>query len=64
MVAFEEAREMTEMTIEEATEVVTIEDAPESIGIVVEIPKPSCMPRSKKDKQPIIPMRVSPNLST
>lgn len=40
----------TEMTTEEAAQAMTIEDAPEGVGIVEEIPKPPCMARLKKDK--------------
>ena len=60
MARFEEAREIGEMTIEEAMQAMTVEDAPKSTGIVVEIHKSPCMLRPKKDKQPMISVCMSP----
>ena len=56
----EEAMNIGEMTAEEVTQAITVGDAPENAGIVAEIPKLSCMPMPKKDKKPMIPVRMSP----
>jgi len=60
MAASEEAKEIREMTIEEATQAMTVEDALESTGIVIEIPKSPHTLRPKKDKQPMISVHMSP----
>lgn len=60
MAASEEAREIGEMTAEEAAHAMTVEDAPESTRMVVEITKSSCMLRPKKDKHPMILVCMSP----
>ena len=52
--------EITEMTTEEATQALTMGDAPEGIGIVAEILKSLCIPRPKKNKQAMVPICVSP----
>jgi len=38
----------------------TIGNSPESSGIVAEIHKSLCTPRLKKDKQPMLPVCMSP----
>ena len=48
------------MTTEEAAQAMIVEDAPKSIEIVAEIPKSLRMLRPKKDKQPMILVRMSP----
>jgi len=48
------------MTTEEAMHAITEVEAPESVRIVVEIPKSPCTLRPKKDKQAMVPVRVSP----
>lgn len=60
MVASKEAKEIAEMTAEETVQSMTIEDAPVSIEIVAEILKSMRTPRPKKDKHPMILVRVSP----
>lgn len=60
MAEAEEVMEITELTIEEAAQALTVGDAPEGVGIVAEIPKSPRMPRPKKDKQVMVPVRVSP----
>ena len=60
MATSEKTREIREMTTEEAVQAITVEDAPESAGIVVEIPKSQRTLRPKKDKQPMILVRISP----
>jgi len=60
MAASEEVMEIEEMTAEEAAHALTIGDGLEGVEIVVEIPKLLCMPRPKKDKQPMVPICMSP----
>ena len=48
------------MTAEEAAQAITMGDSPEGAEIVAEIPKSSRTPRTKKDKQAMVPVRVSP----
>lgn len=50
MVAFEEVMDIIKMTTEEATQALTVGDAPEGARIVVEIQKSSRTPRPMKDK--------------
>jgi len=50
MAVSKKAKDIGEMTIEEATQAMIIGDAPKSIRIVAEIPKSSCIVRPKKDK--------------
>lgn len=63
MAATEEVMEITKMTVEEAAQALTVGDAPEGAGIVAEILKSPCTPRPKKDKQEMVPVRVSPRNS-
>lgn len=51
MEASEEAREITEMTVEEAAQALTIEYALEGARIATKIPKSLRTLRPKKDKQ-------------
>jgi len=55
----EEVMEITEMTAEEATQALTVGDAPEGNMIMVEIPKSPCTARPKKDKHVTVPVCVS-----
>ena len=50
MTTLEEAMNIGKMTTEEATQAITVGDALERVGIVVEIPKSLCTERLKKDK--------------
>lgn len=59
MAASQEVREIAKMTTEEATQALTMGDAPKGTRIVVEIPKSLCMLRLKKDKQTMIHVYVS-----
>ena len=52
--------EIIEMTAKEATQALTIGDAPEDSRIMVEIPKSPRTPRPKKDKHVMVPVCVSP----
>jgi len=60
MAASQEARDFGEMTTEEAAQVMTIGDSPESVRIVAEIPKSPHTLRPKKDKQPMVLVCMSP----
>jgi len=59
MATTEDVMEITEMTTEEAMQALTVVDAPEGTGIVAEILKSPHTPRPKKDKQAMVPIRVS-----
>jgi len=60
MAIVEEVMEITEMTTKEAMQALTMGDAPEGAKIVVEILKSPHTPRPKKEKQIMVPIRVSP----
>ena len=60
MVVLEEAMDTRAMTAEEAAQAPMVGEAPKSAEIVAEIPKFPHMPRPKKDKQHMVPVRVSP----
>ena len=48
------------MTAEEAVQEIAVVEALESTRIIVEVPKSPRTSRPKKDKQAMIPMRISP----
>ena len=49
-----------EVTAGEAAQTPMVEDVPEGVGVVAEIPKSPHMPRPKKDKREMASVRVSP----
>ena len=51
--------DIIEMITEEAAQVLTMGDSPEGARIVAEILKSPRTPRPKKDKQVMVPIRVS-----
>lgn len=63
METIEEVMEITELTVEEVAQALTMGDAPEGTVIVAEIPKLPHMLRPKKDKQAMVPVHVSPRNS-
>jgi len=48
-----------EVTAGKVVQALTMEDVPKGTEGVAEIPKSPCMPRPKKDKQVMAPIRVS-----
>ena len=52
--------EITKIIVEEAAQALTMGDASEGIEIVAEIPKSLHTPRKMKEKQVMVPIRVSP----
>jgi len=60
MATTEDVMEITKMTVEEVTQALTMGDAPKGVRIVEKILKSPHTPRPKKDKQVMVPIRVSP----
>jgi len=60
MLAPAEAMDTKVVTVEEAMQEIAVVEAPESVGIIVEVPKSPRTLRPKKDKQVMIPVCVSP----
>lgn len=60
MATTENVMEITEMTVREVTQALAMGDALKGAGIVAEILKSPCLPRTKKEKQVMVPVHVSP----
>lgn len=56
----EEAMDTGAMIAKEAAQALMVDEVVENVRIMVEIPKSVCMPRPKKDKQPTVPVHMSP----
>lgn len=60
MLAPKEAMDTREIITKEAAQGMTVGEASESVGIVTKIHKSPHMRRPKKDKQPMVIVRVTP----